>query len=133
MHQSLAAHIEPLDPRTITKLCKARDQAVVDGPTQFRLAENHLLMAKGLPCDLIAIAELVRLGEGNKYLFSPKLRDFAIRQVRSPQNEGHIQSALANERDLLARRTFQDVHFHLRVACAVSPDDFAEETGCHRG
>src|SRR5258708_2529188 len=73
------------------------------------------------------------LGERNKYLLGPKLHDVATRQVRSPQNESNIQSALAKQRNLLARRAFKDVHFHLRVTCAIRPDDFAKETSCHRG
>src|SRR6266849_8739758 len=89
-------------------------------------------VTKGLPCDLIAIAEHVPLGERNKYLLGPKLYDVATGQLRNPQNEGNIQSAPANERNLIARRTLQDMHRHIRVACAVSTDDFAKKTGRHR-
>ena len=113
MHQSFPANIEPLYPKAATKLRQASDQLVMDCPTQFRLAQDHLLVTKSFPCDLIAMAEHVALGERHKYLLAPKLSDFAIRQARNAQNEGDIQSAFANERNLLARRTFHNVHFHV--------------------
>ena len=103
----------------------------MDSPAQLRLAQDHLLAMKGFPCDLIAIAEHVPLGDRNKYLFAPKLSDLAIGQTRNPQNEGDIQSALANERNLLGRCTFDDVDFDVRMVCAVGSDDFTKETGRH--
>src|SRR5215831_18339276 len=109
MHQGLTADVEPLYPRTITKLRETRDQAVMDGPTQFGLAQNHLLITKGLPCDLIAIAEHVSLRQRSKYVFGPQLCNIAVRQIRSPDNEGNVQAAFANKRNLLARCALQDV------------------------
>jgi hypothetical protein len=65
-------------------------------------------------------------------MFGPQLRDIAVRQIRSPENERNIQSVLAHERNLLSRCALQDVQCDVGVARVEGPDDFAEKAGCHR-
>jgi hypothetical protein len=102
---------------------------VVKGTTQLRPAQDHLLISKGLPCDLVAIAQHVALPDRGVYVFSPKRGYFATRQVRGPQNEGDVQLAFADERDLLDQCALKDMHQHVGMARAIGSYDLAKKAG----
>ena len=132
VHQGLSADIEPLRAKAGPKLREVLDQLVVEGTPQLRLTQNDILMTKGLPRDLVTVAERVPLWHRDIYVFGPKSGHLAIRQVRSSQNKGNVQPAFANERDLLDRCALQDMHQNIGMVRVIGPYDFAKKTCRHR-
>src|SRR6516225_5251113 len=132
MHHRLAANIRLLQARSVITVRKVSDQPVAQRAATVRLPNDEMFIAKSLPFDRLAVTERMALGEHDKQTLIPERGDVAIGCVARVRQERHIKAPLSYQRNVLTRRTLDNLNGHVRMPFGIGLYQLPKKAGSHR-
>src|SRR6516165_4438960 len=110
---------------------KVSDQPVAQRAATVRLPNDEMFIAKSLPFDRLAVTERMALGEHDKQTLIPERGDVAIGCVARVRQERHIKAPLSYQRNVLTRRTLDNLNGHVRMPFGIGLYQLPKKAGSH--
>lgn len=121
MHYGLAADIDRLHAWRMPTISEMFDHAFAKRRPPFRLTQDELFAAKGLPFDCPPVTERMVVRQHCKQALVPKRSYVAICSASRVGYKCHIEAPLSNERNLFRRRPLHKPNSHVGMLRGIAP------------